>query len=125
MLGSWNEWIVIPVKYRDLPLGSQLAFTVWDAYAPRKAIPIGGTTFPLFGKYKYVPTDSNPLFAKIALSRAPTGYGLVHLNKGNISCSYGLGEKLVDKSTRLHLAKLTPQVIWTAWRRYSPSSSPS
>lgn len=43
------------MKYRDLPLGSQLAFTIWDAYAPRKAIPLGGTTFRLFGKYKYVP----------------------------------------------------------------------
>ena len=51
--GSWNEWLTIPVKFRDLPVTAQLAFTVWDVYGPRKVVPVGGTTFRLFGKHKY------------------------------------------------------------------------
>lgn len=52
ILKSWNEWLTIPLKYRDLPVTAQLALTVWDIYGPRKAVPVGGTTFRLFGKYK-------------------------------------------------------------------------
>ncbi|KAI9102738.1 kinase-like domain-containing protein [Phlyctochytrium arcticum] len=47
---NWNEWVTFPLKYCDLPLSSQLAVTVWDFGAPRKAVPLGGTTFRLFGK---------------------------------------------------------------------------
>ncbi len=47
---SWNEWITLPIRYCDLPLNSQLTFTVWDIAGPRKAIPVGGSTFRLFGK---------------------------------------------------------------------------
>ncbi|TPX60724.1 hypothetical protein PhCBS80983_g01626 [Powellomyces hirtus] len=54
---TWNEWLTIPLRYRDLPLGSQLTFTVWEAYAPRRAVPLGGTTFRVFGKYKYALLD--------------------------------------------------------------------
>ncbi|KAI0806054.1 atypical/PIKK/PI3K protein kinase [Irpex lacteus] len=46
----WNEWITLPIRYCDLPLNSQLTFTVWDIAGPRKAIPVGGSTFRLFGK---------------------------------------------------------------------------
>ncbi|KAI9203886.1 kinase-like domain-containing protein [Polychytrium aggregatum] len=45
---SWNEWLVIPVKYRDLPLSSALSFTVWAIHTTKKARPIGGSTVPLF-----------------------------------------------------------------------------
>ncbi|KAF9429015.1 Phosphatidylinositol (PI) 3-kinase [Entomortierella beljakovae] len=48
----WNEWIVLPIKYKDLPLNAQLAFTVWDAASPRKVVAIGGSTLKLFGSYK-------------------------------------------------------------------------
>ncbi|EJD49671.1 phosphatidylinositol 3-kinase [Auricularia subglabra TFB-10046 SS5] len=47
---TWNEWITLPIKYCDLPLNSQLAITVWDIQGPRTAVPVGGTTFRLFGK---------------------------------------------------------------------------
>ncbi|KZW02778.1 atypical/PIKK/PI3K protein kinase [Exidia glandulosa HHB12029] len=50
VLDRWNEWITLPIKYCDLPLNSQLAITVWDIQGPRTAIPVGGTTFRLFGK---------------------------------------------------------------------------
>ncbi|EMD33468.1 class 3 phosphatylinositol 3-kinase [Gelatoporia subvermispora B] len=47
---TWNEWITLPIRYCDLPLDSQITFTVWDIAGPRSAIPVGGTTFRLFGK---------------------------------------------------------------------------
>ncbi|KIO18071.1 hypothetical protein M407DRAFT_226452 [Tulasnella calospora MUT 4182] len=47
---TWNEWITFPVKYCDLPLNSQITFTVWDIANPRTAVPVGGSTFKLFGK---------------------------------------------------------------------------
>lgn len=46
----WNEWITLPIRYCDLPLSSQLTFTVWDTGGPRSAVPVGGSTFRLFGK---------------------------------------------------------------------------
>ncbi|TCD67817.1 Phosphatidylinositol (PI) 3-kinase [Steccherinum ochraceum] len=46
----WNEWITLPIRYCDLPLSSQITFTVWDIAGPRAAIPVGGSTFRLFGK---------------------------------------------------------------------------
>ncbi|CAG8484223.1 3625_t:CDS:2 [Diversispora eburnea] len=39
---SWNEWLTIPLKYRDLPVTAHLALTVWDIYGPRKVVPVGG-----------------------------------------------------------------------------------
>ncbi|KAG8993706.1 Phosphatidylinositol (PI) 3-kinase [Tulasnella sp. JGI-2019a] len=47
---TWNEWITFPVKYCDLPLNSQITLTVWDIANPRTAVPVGGTTFRMFGK---------------------------------------------------------------------------
>ncbi|CDO77014.1 hypothetical protein BN946_scf184298.g41 [Trametes cinnabarina] len=47
---TWNEWITLPIRYCDLPLNSQITFTVWDIAGPRSATPVGGTTFRLFGK---------------------------------------------------------------------------
>ncbi|KAF9520869.1 hypothetical protein BS47DRAFT_1370322 [Hydnum rufescens UP504] len=46
----WNEWISLPIKYCDLPLSSQITFTVWDISGPRSAAPVGGSTFRLFSK---------------------------------------------------------------------------
>ncbi|XP_061769625.1 phosphatidylinositol 3-kinase catalytic subunit type 3 isoform X3 [Nerophis ophidion] len=48
---NWNEWLRLPVKYPDLPQGAQVALTVWDSFGPGKAVPVGGTTVTLFGKY--------------------------------------------------------------------------
>ncbi|EAU85589.2 atypical/PIKK/PI3K protein kinase [Coprinopsis cinerea okayama7 len=47
---TWNEWITFPVRYCDLPASSQITFTVWDIGGPRTAVPVGGSTFRLFGK---------------------------------------------------------------------------
>uniref|UniRef100_A0A673BMM5 Phosphatidylinositol 3-kinase catalytic subunit type 3 n=1 Tax=Sphaeramia orbicularis TaxID=375764 RepID=A0A673BMM5_9TELE len=48
---NWNEWLRLPVKYPDLPQSAQVALTVWDIYGPSRAVPVGGTTVTLFGKY--------------------------------------------------------------------------
>lgn len=48
---NWNEWLRLPVKYPDLPRNAQVALTIWDVYGPGKAVPVGGTTVSLFGKY--------------------------------------------------------------------------
>ncbi|KAG1740390.1 kinase-like domain-containing protein [Suillus occidentalis] len=47
---TWNEWITLPIRYCDLPLSSQITFTVWDIGAPRTAVPVGSSTFRMFGK---------------------------------------------------------------------------
>ncbi|PSS34047.1 hypothetical protein PHLCEN_2v1951 [Hermanssonia centrifuga] len=47
---TWNEWVTFPIRYCDLPLSSQITFTVWDIAGPRSAVPVGGSTFRLFGK---------------------------------------------------------------------------
>lgn len=50
---SWNEIITLPIRYRDLPLSSQLVFTIYDyggLPAATAAVPVGGTTLRLFGK---------------------------------------------------------------------------
>ncbi len=49
-LSRWNEWVTLPIRYCDLPLSSQITFTVWDIAGPRAAAPVGGTTFRLFSK---------------------------------------------------------------------------
>ena len=50
---SWNEWVTFPIRYCDLPLSSQITFTVWDIAGPRASLPVGGSTFRLFGKKWY------------------------------------------------------------------------
>ncbi|KAF9243548.1 phosphoinositide 3-kinase family, accessory domain-containing protein [Melanogaster broomeanus] len=47
---TWNEWVALPIRYCDLPSSSQITFTVWDIGGPRAAVPVGGSTFRLFGK---------------------------------------------------------------------------
>lgn len=46
---TWDEWLTLPVKYRDLPRSACVAFTVYDIGGPRRHVPCGGTTIPLFG----------------------------------------------------------------------------
>ncbi|KAG0371238.1 Phosphatidylinositol (PI) 3-kinase [Gamsiella multidivaricata] len=58
---TWNEWIALPIKYRDLPLNAQLAFTVWDAASPRKVVAIGGSTLRLFGPFNIILTGPQKL----------------------------------------------------------------
>ncbi|KAG0322008.1 Phosphatidylinositol (PI) 3-kinase [Podila horticola] len=58
---AWNEWITLPIKYRDLPLNAQLCFTIWDAASPRKVEAIGGSTLKLFGPFNIILTGPQKL----------------------------------------------------------------
>ncbi|KAI9804478.1 MAG: hypothetical protein M1825_001377 [Sarcosagium campestre] len=53
----WNEWLEIPINHPMIPVGAQLAITIWDLApttdhgipnAKGHHIPFGGTTLPLF-----------------------------------------------------------------------------
>ncbi|KAF4518926.1 hypothetical protein B566_EDAN006765 [Ephemera danica] len=48
---NWNEWITLPITYRDLPRLAQLVINVYDCAGPRQRILVGGTTISLFGKH--------------------------------------------------------------------------
>ncbi|PHH60907.1 hypothetical protein CDD81_1068 [Ophiocordyceps australis] len=51
---KWNEWLELPMSYKQLPANARLAMTIWDlspsggSDALAHAIPFGGTTLPLF-----------------------------------------------------------------------------
>eukprot|EP01052_Picozoa_sp_SAG31_P023862 SAG31_NODE_1993_length_6709_cov_5.744024_2_plen_185_part_00 len=47
---KWHEWLTLPITYRDIPVDTVAAITVWDVAGPRKITAIGGTTVSLFGK---------------------------------------------------------------------------
>ena len=46
---NWNEWIEIPLRFKDLPRNTVLGLTVYDIYGPRDTVPVGGTTISIFG----------------------------------------------------------------------------
>lgn len=52
---SWNEWLTFNVKYKDLPLTTQLVFTVWYSAAPGERRPLGGTCMSLYNHKRYPP----------------------------------------------------------------------
>ncbi|KAL3954809.1 hypothetical protein ACCO45_010372 [Purpureocillium lilacinum] len=51
---KWNEWLELPISYKQLPVNARLAITIWDLSptggkrATDHAIPFGGTTLPMF-----------------------------------------------------------------------------
>ncbi len=48
---NWNEWVTLSLHYKDIPQSAVLVLTVYDIYGPRKAVPVGGTSIPIFGKH--------------------------------------------------------------------------
>jgi len=47
---AWNQWLVLPIKFCDLPRMALLCLTVFDCNGPGERCAIGGTTVSLFGK---------------------------------------------------------------------------
>jgi hypothetical protein len=45
---EWKEWIIFPVKYKDINQDTVLCVTIIDVIAPRKKIIVGGATYALF-----------------------------------------------------------------------------
>ncbi|KAI5119006.1 hypothetical protein M0805_004416 [Coniferiporia weirii] len=101
---TWNEWITLPIRYCDLPLGSQITFTVWDIDGPRSASPVGGTTFRLFGKKGTLRRGKHRLF----LWKGVEADGSVDTktpSKTEVKDEMGRLEKLVKKYERGDLQK--------------------
>ncbi|QSL64429.1 hypothetical protein MERGE_001730 [Pneumocystis wakefieldiae] len=48
----WNEWLSFPINYSDLPLNSQFAIVINDAYGSKLNRPFAGTTVKLFSSDK-------------------------------------------------------------------------
>ena len=48
---NWNEWVTLPIHFKDIPRNAKLAFTIYDIYGPQQPIPVGGTTISVFGKH--------------------------------------------------------------------------
>lgn len=46
----WDEVIEFPVRYKDIPLSTQIVLTIHDIILPNKRVFVGGTTLPLFGR---------------------------------------------------------------------------
>eukprot|EP00126_Sphaerothecum_destruens_P001154 Sdes_comp13335_c0_seq1m3146 len=58
---NWNEWLVFPIQYRDLPRNARLCFTIWQITSPRNVQPLGGTTLEIFRKYGVARTGKHKL----------------------------------------------------------------
>ena len=48
---NWNEWITLPIHFKDIPHNAILTLTIYDIYGPQRAYPVGGTTVAIFGKH--------------------------------------------------------------------------
>jgi phosphatidylinositol 3-kinase len=61
-LNRWDETLVFPMKYQDLPSTTMMVMTLWDVYSPRNAIPVGGTSLYLFGKNRILRKGRQKLY---------------------------------------------------------------
>ncbi|KAF8213787.1 atypical PIKK PI3K protein kinase [Mycena galopus ATCC 62051] len=112
---TWNEWITLPIRYCDLPLSSQIVFTVWDIAGPRAAVPVGGSTFRLFGKKWTLRRGKH----RLHLWQGVEGDGSVESttpSKLDERDEMGRLEKLVKKYERGDLAK-SDWLDKMAWRK--------
>lgn len=92
----WNETIQFPIKYRDLPLSTQLVVNVHDIAGPLEPVVLGGSTLRLFGKKSTLKKGKQRLF----LWKGVEGDGRVETgtsSKVGIKDEMGRLEKLVKK----------------------------
>ncbi len=105
---QWNEWITLPYKLCDLPLGAQLAFTIYDVASSRSARVIGGTTFPLFSKKGTLKSAQHRLFVWKG-ARADGSVETATPSKvGEMKDEMGRLEKVIKRHERGDL----PRVDW-------------
>ncbi|PWZ02567.1 phosphatidylinositol 3-kinase [Testicularia cyperi] len=104
----WGEWITLPYKLCDLPLGAQLSFTVHDVTSSSTTRIIGGTTFPLFNKKGALKTAQHRLY----LWKGAKGDGSVESSTpckvGEMKDEMGRLEKLIKRHERGDL----PRIDW-------------
>eukprot|EP01100_Stratorugosa_tubuloviscum_P003480 TRINITY_DN1848_c0_g3_i1.p1 TRINITY_DN1848_c0_g3~~TRINITY_DN1848_c0_g3_i1.p1 ORF type:complete len:812 (+),score=322.00 TRINITY_DN1848_c0_g3_i1:50-2485(+) len=53
---SWDEELKFPIKFKDLPVTTQLLLKVYDIYGPCKAVIVGQAYFKLFSKSRTLRT---------------------------------------------------------------------
>lgn len=102
---AWNENIVLPIKYRDLPRGAQLAVTVFDIAGPREVAVVGGATLRLFGNQTTLKKGKQRLYlwkGKEADGSAETETP----SKIGLKDEMGRLEKLVKKHERGDIPRL-------------------
>lgn len=108
----WNESVTLPIKYRDLPLSSQLAVTIYDIAGPREVEIVGGSTMRFFGKKSTLKKGKQRLFLWKGVeadgrneSKTPSKGGAAVLG-GKEEDEMGRLEKLVKKHERGDLTRL-------------------
>lgn len=102
---DWNEHITLPIRYRDLPLGSQLAVTVYDIAGPGELAVVGGSTLRLFGNKCTLKKGKQRLF----LWKGKAADGSVETetpSKVGLKDEMGRLEKLVKKHERGDIPRL-------------------
>ncbi|GAA5933309.1 hypothetical protein JCM10213_001246 [Rhodosporidiobolus nylandii] len=102
---AWNESITLPIKYRDLPLGAQLAVTVIDIAGPREEAIVGGATMRLFGSQNTLRKGKQRLY----LWKGVAADGSAETetpSKVGLKDEMGRLEKLVKKHERGDIARL-------------------
>jgi len=88
----WNQWLVFPINYKNLPLNSKIKFTIWEPYSSYESLPVGECTFRLFsknnelktGKYRLLvhqDTKSDGMDNSNALSKSEIPTKMDKLNK--------------------------------------------
>ncbi|RKP08211.1 atypical PIKK PI3K protein kinase [Thamnocephalis sphaerospora] len=86
---AWNEWIVLPHSYRELPADAWLALSVWEICGPQNTRVAASTAFPLFTKHSVLRSgrqklllwqDAKPDLVKTP-SKSPQHDAMDHLEK--------------------------------------------
>ncbi|KAJ1031605.1 hypothetical protein NDA13_001996 [Ustilago tritici] len=105
---QWNEWITLPYKLCDLPLGAQLTFTIYDVASSNTTRVIGGTTLPLFSKKGTLKSAQYRLFVWKGVKGDGSVETATPSKVGEMKDEMGRLEKLIKRHERGDL----PRVDW-------------
>ena len=105
---QWNEWITLPYKLCDLPLGAQLTFTIYDVASSTTSRIIGGTTLPLFSKKGTLKCAQHRLFVWKGVQADGSVETATPSKVGEMKDEMGRLEKLIKRHERGDL----PRVDW-------------
>ncbi|SNX81777.1 related to phosphatidylinositol 3-kinase [Melanopsichium pennsylvanicum] len=105
---QWNEWITLPYKLCDLPLGAQLTFTIYDVASSTTSRIIGGTTLSLFSKKGTLKSAQHRLFLWKGVKADGSVETATPSKVGEMKDEMGRLEKLIKRHERGDL----PRVDW-------------
>ncbi|SPO21038.1 related to phosphatidylinositol 3-kinase [Ustilago trichophora] len=105
---QWNEWITLPYKLCDLPLGAQLTFTIYDVASSTTSRVIGGTTLSLFSKKGTLKSAQHRLFVWKGAKADGSVETATPSKVGEMKDEMGRLEKLIKRHERGDL----PRVDW-------------